>query len=580
MAWLLLCTLVLAARAQEVMPLPPHSSPFTGNVRGYWFTAPVDFNITGLHIPTDASTAAQSIAVLRLTAAPPLYATTTDDFEVLFLTQNNPAEGVIPVNIPVQSGDIIGILGQRGTTNSYGPVGPSTIYGQPVTLSRFGMQFPLTTTPPQQVWTENGGSISRVTMHYGPYAPLTPPVTLVDDAAVATSGPTRVYPLANDPFQAQSLAITAVSEPSVSISTDGRSVLAPAGYTGTFTYTASGPGGNGTANVVITAGTALASPRKFVGLLYDATGAQAGWSTVNQSPKGSATIQILTATGKGRTQFSFPLANPTATAPTAIGDVTLTRNADGTMGVVLAAQGGDLSGALRPALTTTTPVKHHIALASIDAAIPGGGYAIANVKSSGLAIVAGLLPDGRPFRLGTMISDNGTLSFWGFSTRFVVPPALVAGEFVSADLPLTDVTGDIRWNKPPQDPGAKGLHLGGLNTLLTANGCAYSGLLPAMTTSTLRLSGGGLPAPEENTVAVTSAIPAVPTGALRNWGNVKQEVGQFRAKVLAPGIPKPVFGNGLYLPKSNSAWGFFPGLSVGGRIELQGPALPPPPPPL
>ena len=151
---------------QALMGLPAHGSVYGGNVRGYYFTAPVDFTITGLRVPVEV-TGLQNIAVVRLAALPPLYASTTNAFTQLFLTQNDPTVGIIPVNIQVFAGDIIGILGQAGSNNSYAP-GPysTTIAGQPVTLARLGMQFPLTTTAPQDLWTEASGSISRVEMYY------------------------------------------------------------------------------------------------------------------------------------------------------------------------------------------------------------------------------------------------------------------------------------------------------------------------------------------------------------------------------------------------------------------------------
>lgn len=162
-----LLTLLLQAQTQIPMGLPAQSGTFTGNVRGYYFTAPTCFTITGLEVPTDAGTGNQSIAVVRLNALPPLYSTTTNSFTTLFLVQNGSPTGIFPVNIQVEQGDIIGILGQRATVNSYGAGNYLTnIDGFPVTISRLGMQFPLTTTPPQQLWTEASGSISRVTMYY------------------------------------------------------------------------------------------------------------------------------------------------------------------------------------------------------------------------------------------------------------------------------------------------------------------------------------------------------------------------------------------------------------------------------
>jgi len=149
------------------MPLPVQTSTLPGNVRGYYFTAPTCFTITGLEVPTDASTGAQSIAVVRLNAIPPNYSSSTNDFTLLYLTQSNSSTGMIPVSIQVGVGDIIGILGYRGANNSYA-TSPysSTINGFPVTLARLGMQFSLDTTSPQDLWTEVGGSISRVWMYY------------------------------------------------------------------------------------------------------------------------------------------------------------------------------------------------------------------------------------------------------------------------------------------------------------------------------------------------------------------------------------------------------------------------------
>jgi hypothetical protein len=153
---------------EALMALPAHNTPFNGNVRGYYFTAPIDFTITGLKIPVEVS-GLQNIAVVRLAAVPPLYSTVTNAFTQLFLTQNDPTTGIIPVNIQVTAGDIIGILGEAGANNSYSTGATNfatTIGGQPVTLARLGMQYPLGTNAPHDLWTEASGSISRVEMYY------------------------------------------------------------------------------------------------------------------------------------------------------------------------------------------------------------------------------------------------------------------------------------------------------------------------------------------------------------------------------------------------------------------------------
>jgi hypothetical protein len=155
--------------AATTVPMPAHSSVFTGNVRGYYFTAPTNFTMTSVQVPVEAGGGLQSIAVVKFNGnvPPPLYATVTNAFTVLFLTQNNPNAGAITVDIPVMAGEVIGLLGCRGTGNSYAPANyVTTINGMNANLARLGMQFQLPSTAPQDLWTEAGGSISRVNFDY------------------------------------------------------------------------------------------------------------------------------------------------------------------------------------------------------------------------------------------------------------------------------------------------------------------------------------------------------------------------------------------------------------------------------
>lgn len=187
LALTLLSVATISAQVQTPMSLPGQTGTLSGSVRGYYFTAPTCFTITGLQVPTDASSGTQSIAVVRFwsNATPPLYSNSTNAFTLLYLTQNDPTTGIIPVNIQVEQGDVIGILGYRGGNNSYGVAGyTSTINGYPVTLNRLGMQYPLTSTPPQELWTENGGSISRVIMYYDPAVTYTSSHSVLNAADV------------------------------------------------------------------------------------------------------------------------------------------------------------------------------------------------------------------------------------------------------------------------------------------------------------------------------------------------------------------------------------------------------------
>ncbi|HMT28438.1 MAG TPA: T9SS type A sorting domain-containing protein [Bacteroidia bacterium] len=174
-----------------VAPLPAEVTTFSSNARGFWFLAPSAFTLTGLRVPDAISS--QNIAVVRFNtpAPPPIYPTVTNDFTVLFLTQGNTNTGVIPVNLPILAGDYIGILGTREASdeNSYA-TGPyvTTIDGQSVTLSRMGMQFPLATVAPQDLWEEVGANFSRVEITYevGCESSRTPAIATVNTSDAIT----------------------------------------------------------------------------------------------------------------------------------------------------------------------------------------------------------------------------------------------------------------------------------------------------------------------------------------------------------------------------------------------------------
>lgn len=170
----LLFTTLSYAQLQIPMGLPPQSTTYSPQVRGYWFIAPTCFTITGLEVPTDASSSEQNIAVIRFDTVPPLYPDTAQGYTVLYLTQNNAASGIIAVDIPVNEGQVIGILGNRGDNNSYAPAPYTSAIGSfPVTLSRLGMQYTLSTTAPKEMWTEAAANLSRVIMYYDTVSTVT-----------------------------------------------------------------------------------------------------------------------------------------------------------------------------------------------------------------------------------------------------------------------------------------------------------------------------------------------------------------------------------------------------------------------
>ena len=322
--------------------------------------------------------------------------------------------------------------------------------------------------------------------------------------------------------------------------------------------------------MTVVAGTPLDTPTAWTGLLYTASGDIAGYVNLTKSATGRCTAALKVGAQSKSVMF---MLNSTGegTAIIELGELTATQEEDtGRMTFSLVSSGDTLSGSLRPAKRTATAEQHNIALASVDAAVPGGGYARAFVKADGVIVVAGVLPDGRPFTHKTRLSDNGSFAFYTVVSK-TQTTGIVGGEFVTANLTSTDVTGELAWAMGAQPSG---LHAGGVDTTLTANGSLYTpaATLPAGAV-TLTASGGNLAA---SLVVATTATDGLPLAsvAFPGWKVSLSRAGRtglFAAKVKDPARARAVTGGGVYLPKSNSAWGYFPGTSEGGRIQLTQP---------
>jgi len=172
-------SLGLATAAAAQIPIPAFSNTYTfQHTRGFWFQAPTTFVITDVRVPNEATQPFQAVEIIDLGAAPPPAYPGTVTGTQLFYNNSTATSSLIPVNITIQSGAYIGVLGcctptQGSNTgyNSYGtPAGAfaSNILGNPTTLTRFGTQFGIGAGGNMPCWQEPAGTISRVEVYVAP----------------------------------------------------------------------------------------------------------------------------------------------------------------------------------------------------------------------------------------------------------------------------------------------------------------------------------------------------------------------------------------------------------------------------
>lgn len=136
---------IFNTRAQTVIPMLPDAYSYVGNTQGFWFTSPTSIIIIGIRVPDEGVIGNQSLQLIKLNAPPPVYTSYTSSFTTLHYSQSISGFNYIPVNIAINAGERIGILGCRssGTGQSISSLSEDSVFvsniaGIPVTLTRAG----------------------------------------------------------------------------------------------------------------------------------------------------------------------------------------------------------------------------------------------------------------------------------------------------------------------------------------------------------------------------------------------------------------------------------------------------------
>lgn len=241
--------------AQTLMTLPTHNNTHNSTTRGFWFTAPTNFVITGIRVPTSAGTGSQYIQVMRLNSNFPISSSSpSTSFTNLAYLSNMTSGQTQTVNIQVNAGDVIGVFGTAGTSCSEGNGSYTTsIGGQTVVLNRL----------------EYSGAInsSSATSYYG-----------VANNSTASIGRVELFYNATQPcFGVGNLAITNINSVGASVSWAAPSTTLGYEYAVTFTPAPPTAGITPTASTNVTLNNLTASTSYYFQVRRKCQ--QGNWST-------------------------------------------------------------------------------------------------------------------------------------------------------------------------------------------------------------------------------------------------------------------------------------------------------------
>jgi hypothetical protein len=147
----------LSVTAQTQIPLPAHATNYSAMARGYWFIAPTSFTITGLKVAPEAGAGLQYIHLLKCHDLMPIaFSTPSTNFTTLSYISGAPNNTIAPVNIQIQQGDTLVIMGTvTGNANSYTVSAinhTSSIGTHSITMGRAGTQGSIESGPAPNFW--------------------------------------------------------------------------------------------------------------------------------------------------------------------------------------------------------------------------------------------------------------------------------------------------------------------------------------------------------------------------------------------------------------------------------------------
>jgi hypothetical protein len=136
-------------------------------VRGFYFQCPNAFVVTHLQVPDEQNNGDYTVALYKMTAAPPAYPAFRDVKAVAFAAGVKSGDKyALKTPVLYTKNEWFGVLGSAGDYSSYGTANvSSTVLGVAVTLSRFLCQTPLWNAGNVDVSSSNAGPIARVRVY-------------------------------------------------------------------------------------------------------------------------------------------------------------------------------------------------------------------------------------------------------------------------------------------------------------------------------------------------------------------------------------------------------------------------------